>query len=192
MEYKYIFKILSFLYIGLSFYSCKPSTDPKTYMDKVAISKFKYDIARYVCQLPKFATEATKFSSQFDAAYFENSQNTHLDKIYFTDKDTVYFEVRKLAPSIKKKYHATGGRLVKNKNNELIYYEEIYRTWKMDEKLLAKRTAIFFNKMIQHEDLSSYYTHNINDDTYIEFPNKNCIFDIGTRKWVLSSHLAYR
>lgn len=186
------FKCLILGIASLAIASCSKKTQPEEYLNEQAVKDFKYSIARYICHLPKFATEESKFLTQFDAAYQENSTKIKLDKYYQApDNDTIYFEVSKLAPSIKRKYNATGGRLVKDDQNKIIFYEEIYRTWKMEDSLLKARTVMFFNDMIAHKDLSTYYTENINSDTYIEFPNKNCIFDIATRKWVLQQDLAY-
>lgn len=188
---KYISCFTLGLLITGFFASCSKNVNPIEQLSTEQIADFKYQVSRYICRLPKYASENTKFMQQFDEAYKEYSTTTNLDKYYKGDSDTVYFEISKIAPSIKKKYTATGGKLVMNSDKEIIYYQEVYRTWKMETELLKERTQIFFNDMIINKDLSPYYTENINADTYIEFPNKNCKFDINTRKWVLTQDLAY-
>lgn len=186
-----------FLYIitlAVLFTACKEQRvdyTPETALSEAEAGSFKYSIARYVGRLPRYATEATKFEFKFDTDYQRIASAIKLDKYYVGSNDTIYFETSQIAPSLHRKSNATGGKLLKNKDGEIVYYEEVYRTWKMTDSLLAIRTPVFFEGMIRHGDLTKYYTENINSDTYIEFPNKFVIFDVKLRKWISNSDLAY-
>lgn len=164
---------------------------PSGYLKPTEIEAFKYSISRYACKLPRFATHENKFEMKFDEAYAGLASGMKLDKYYKGEQDTIYFEINQLAPSLKIKRTATGGKMVKNQAGEITFYEEIYRTWKMEDSLLKVRTPLFFEGMVHHKNLEKYYTDNINSDTYIEFPNKNVIFDVKSRKWISKSSLAY-
>lgn len=187
---KILSSILSFVLL-MTMVACKPNYEPSKHLSQEEVDNIKYLVSRYVCKLPNFATEATKFDAKFDDAYQQRASRTKLSKYYQKGDDTLYFEIVKLAPSLKKKYTATGGKLVLNDKNKIVHYEEVYRTWKMKEDLLAQRTPTFFEGMLQGKDLSPYYTENINSDTYIEFPNKFTKFDVDTRKWVFIQDIAY-
>ncbi len=176
------------------FTACKEKSadyDPASVLSESEAGNFKYSISRYVGRLPKYATEDTKFELKFDNDYRMIASKIKLDKYYAGNGDTIYFEISKIAPSLHLKKTATGGKLVKNAAGEITYYEEVYRTWKMTDSLLAIRTPLFFEAMIRNRDLTKYYTENINSDTYIEFPNKFVIFDVKLRKWISNSDLAY-
>lgn len=191
---KNIVSFISLMVVTLLFTACKDksvSYSPAGILSDTEGAAFKYSIARYVGRLPKYATEDTKFELKFDNDYQMTASKIKLDKYYVGSNDTIYFETRQIAPSLHRKKTATGGRLVKSKAGEIVYYEEVYRTWKMTDSLLDVRTPAFFEGMISGQDLTKYYTENINSDTYIEFPNKFVIFDVKLRKWISNSDLAY-
>lgn len=191
---KNIIPLFYLLSLTLLFTACKEKSadyDPASVLSESEAGNFKYSISRYVGRLPKYATEDTKFELKFDNDYRMIASKIKLDKYYAGNGDTIYFEISKIAPSLHLKKTATGGKLVKNAAGEITYYEEVYRTWKMTDSLLAIRTPLFFEAMIRNRDLTKYYTENINSDTYIEFPNKFVIFDVKLRKWISNSDLAY-
>ncbi|MFD2593953.1 hypothetical protein [Sphingobacterium griseoflavum] len=179
---KLVFGILTFLF----FHACanEDRYKPETQLSKEEQSEFKREIVRFVGHLPKYAEHATKFEQRFDSAYNAQAELIQLDKYFANDKDGyTYFEVSRIAPSFKKKYVATGGRLKRNSAGELEEYEEIYRTWKMEPAQLAEKTKVFFSEMVAGHDLSPYYTENIGDTEHIEFPDKNTYYDKEVRKW---------
>lgn len=145
---------------------------------------FKYEVARYINHLPKFATEQTKFDAQFDSDYRFKAQKSSLDKYFIGKGDTVYFEISKIAPSMQIKKIATAGKLVRNAQGNIIYYKEVYRTWKMDEEELKTKTSTLFQKMLQGNDLSPYYTQNSGKDLFIEFPDEHTTYDVAQRIWI--------
>ena len=68
-------------------------------------------------------------------------------------------------------------------NDSIVYYEEICRTWKMEEDELKTKTAMLFNMVINEEDLSPYLTKNSSPEFYIEFPDDINFFDVNERIW---------
>jgi len=158
---------------------------PNKHLSPKEIDALKYNIVRNIGRLPKNATNANKYDTQFDEAYKLQSKHLTLSKYYKDATDTIFFEMNKMARSLKFKKVAIGGKMVVNPNNkEIIYYEECYRTWKMDTTLLNERTAIIFKDFTSKKPLHKYYTENTNDDTHIEFPNQHTTYNIAERKWV--------
>lgn len=157
---------------------------PESQLNEEEQAEFKYQIVRLAGHLPKRAKQETKFEERFDSVYRAQANHMQLDKYFVNEKDGyTYFEVSRMAPSFKKKYVATGGRLKRNTAGELEEYEEIYRTWKMERPQLAEKTALFFSEMVAGKDLSPYYTDNVGDTEHIEFPDKNTYYDKAARKW---------
>lgn len=145
---------------------------------------FKYEIIRYVGRLPKQATFATKFEKRFDEPYLLMAQSMGFDKYYHHPKDGyTYFEVSRIAPSLREKYVATGGRLKRDNQGTIIEYEEIYRTWKMKRADLSEKSNMFFDYMVKGKDLSVFHTATIGDTEHIEFPDERTYFDTEERRW---------
>lgn len=161
----------------------KNDYNPSIILSAKEQASFKYDIARYVCKLPKFASNENKFDHRFDSDYKEQADLINLDKYYKTSNDTIYFEVSKIAPSFKFKFTATGGKLFKDSIGNIVFYEEIYRTWKMEEDVLKEKTQILFTKMIKNHDLTPFYTQNSGDEEFIEFPDQKTVFNTQNRSW---------
>ena len=174
--------VMSFVYSSCSSVDYSAETNLSTKADR---DSFKYSIIRYVGKLPKRATDTTKFDHTFDEDYKELARISYLDKYYKNPKDGyIYFETRRLAPSMQTPlYVSTGGRLKYNDKDSITEYEEIYRTWKLPVDKLEEKTAVFFHKMVQGEDLSPYYTDNIGDMEHIEFPDKHNSYNKQKRKW---------
>lgn len=186
------FSTITFFFLAVALLgSCqqKEPYSPESWLTGTEQVAFKNRIIRYVAELPKHATYANRFESRFDAPYRELAEKTFLDKYYLADDGYIYFEVRKRAPSLKIKYNATGGRLKLDSLDNIIDYEEIYRTWKMEDELLSQKTRILFPKMIAGADLSLYYTENSKQELIIEFPDKNVVYSTAERRWVTKSQV---
>ena len=54
----------------------------------------------------------------------------------------------------------------------------------MEEKELKEKTNLLFEKYVNEEDLTPYYTKNSGNDFYIEFPDDNNIYNVEKRQWV--------
>lgn len=175
-----------YLFICLLLISCKEepkNISPNSYLSEKEQELFNYKIIRYIQRLPKYATEENKFESQFDVDYKNSLKDCSL-LFYYKDKEGfVYFAISKTAPSIKLKKTATVGKLKFTRNNAIVYYEEAFRTWKMEPKELEIKTKLLFTKYINDEDLSSYYTVNSEPEFYIEFPDEKTYFDNSKKVW---------
>lgn len=177
--------ILSLGIISLA--SCtNNSYDPAAILSQQQIDSTTLAIAPYIVHLPSGATEATKFDPTFRDAYANKAKNIRITKYHVAEKDTIYFEIQQVARSVKFKKTATGGKLHVNASGKMDYYEEIYRTWKVDTATLNENSKIFFAAMVDNKDLSPYYTAQTNDDKHIEFPNETTQYSIEKRQWQTS------
>lgn len=177
-------KYIALLFLALAFSCQQPKkTTPSDYLSPVEQESFKYSIVRYTNGLPKRATDETKFDNGFDAEYRDMATRNNLLYYYKADDSTVYFAVTRIAPSLKIKRVATVGKLKYGKDKEITEYEEGFRTWKMEEKELEEKTAMLFDKYINGEDLSEYYTKNSGGKFIIEFPDDNVKYNKENRRW---------
>ncbi len=169
----------------LSLAACTTNRDYEvsSHLDSREQQEFKWNIIRYVAPLPEKANERNKFDEKFYAHYERQTDKVHLDKYFPSPDGYIYFEVSRIAPSFKVKRVATAGRLRYDENGGIETYEEVYRTWKMEEKELAKKTKLLFSRFIAGEDLTPYFTVN-SEDAYIEFPDHQVKYDKELRKWV--------
>lgn len=157
---------------------------PAAYFDSAGQEAFKYRIARYIAHLPKKATYDNRFDTAFDAAYRQAAARHRLDAYYRDTDGYHYFLISRVAPSLKQKRVATGGRLKYAADDTTIaFYEEIFRTWKMEEDELHEKSFLLFDKMALQEDLSRYHTENSPREDYIEFPDKNTRYNKELRRW---------
>lgn len=181
-------KNLALFFLFFCVVSCNPSSKykPDGSLSKEQQEEFKYEIIRFAGKLAKRATHETKFNAEFDELYQKAAKSMNLDKYFVNDKDGyIYFEVSRIAPSNYERYVATGGRLKKDNEGNIVDYEEIYRTWKMSREDLAKKTPTYFEYMINGKDLSEFYTVNIGNTENIEFPDYQSFFNKELRRWEL-------
>lgn len=157
--------------------------DASRYLSALEQHQFIQNIIFYIGDLPKNANHQSKFDQKYNDHYVKQLGRFRLDKYFKANDGYIYFEVSRLAPSFKIKRVATGGRLKYDSKNTIIEYEELYRTWKMVDNELELKTAVLFQKMINREDLSPYYTANSSEE-YIEFPDDMVSFNKDLRCWV--------
>lgn len=178
-------RYIPFIFILLAFISCKKeyNTDPNQ-LSAVEKENFKYSISRYINKPPKRATSENRFDSVFEEEYRLMAQKNDLLH-YYKDNETgtVYFAIAKIAPSLKLKKVATIGKLKYGGGKEITEYEEAFRTWKMEEEELKIKTAMLFEKYINGDDVTQYYTKNSNGEFYIEFPDELTYYDKASRSW---------
>lgn len=179
-------KNLYFIILFVFLFSCQEkeiNINQHQQLSEQQLFDFKQKIVRYIDKLPPRATHKTKFDTTFDSIYTEKAKRLELEH-YTKIEDTIYFAVLKIAPSLKVKKTATLGKLVLDENEEIIYYEESYRTWKMELPELKTKTEKLFRLYTQHENLTPYYTKNSNGDFFIEFPDDYTNYDKKNRVWV--------
>jgi hypothetical protein len=157
--------------------------NPKAYLTANEEESFKYAVIRYVDRLAPRASHETKFDKKFDSIYQLQAKQVDL-LFYYEDKGETYFAITKIAPSLKVKKVATVGKLTMDKNNKIAYYEEIFRTYKMEETPLRQKTELMFKDAIQNKDIKKYEFKNSKPEEYIEFPDANTYYDSKKRQWI--------
>lgn len=170
--------------------ACSTSADSEIAVDAASVMNdaeqhdFLASISRYIGRLPRHGTHDNKFESRFDDHYLAIAKEHRLDLIH-VDSETgfTYFLASRLAPSLYERRVAIGGRLKFNDRDSLIHYEEIFRTWKMEEAQLAEKSTFLFKKMVDGADLTPWTPEHSGDEEYIEFPNSLIQYDPQLRQW---------
>jgi len=161
---------------------------PQDVLSVDSIENFKYNIIRYMGKMHPKARYETRFDTVFDGYYKALAQEHDWMSMYYdTITGDIYFLMNRIAPSLKFKKVAIGGKLRYNDNGELDYYEENFRTWKMLAPELEKKSIMLFTRYINGEELSPYLTKNSKGEEYIEFPDDIVQYDVSQRKWVTGS-----
>ncbi len=180
-------KILAWLCVILFLGSCTNKSytiDPNAQLSKEEQAQFKYEIVRYFEKLPSEKVHhEDKFDTLYNSYYQQKAKEANLLFYYKAPDSSEYFAIAKIAPSLTIKRVATIGKLKKDKEGKITYYEEAARTWKMVEPELHTKTEVLFKDYIQGEDLSPYLTKNSGEDFYIEFPDDLTFYNTQTRRW---------
>lgn len=179
---KHVILILFFIPI-LSCQNKEFEINPKSYLTSSEEEAFKYTVIRYVDKLAPKATHETKFDESFDSIYKLRANQVNL-LFYYENEGETYFAITKIAPSLKVKKVATVGKLKMDKDNNISYYEEIFRTYKMEETPLHEKTKLMFKDVILNKDVKKYEFENSKPEEYIEFPDTNTYYDSKKRQWI--------
>ncbi len=137
---------------------------------------------RYSVKLAPNASRETMFNAQFDSYYDKAALEYNFLNLTGSD-NSYYFLVSRPARSINPMFEGIGGKIKLNHKDSLIEYEEVFRTWKLEDKDLRTRGRYLFDRMVKEEDLSPFYSK-MAGDKYIEFPDDRFYFDTSLRKWV--------
>lgn len=180
---KIIQTVLFLTMLSLAACTANRDYDVSSHLSSFEQEAFKRSIIRYVAPLPEKAIEENRFDARFDDHYASQTDRVRLDKYFPSPDGYIYFEVSRIAPSFKVKRVATAGRLRYDKNGEIEEYEEVYRTWKMEEEELAAKTKLLFSRFIAGGELTPYLTTN-SDEEYIEFPDNQVRYDKQLRRWI--------
>lgn len=180
--------LIAFVSVSVFVFGCsteKLDIEPNNYLDSKELESFKYKVVRYAGDLPNKGNHDNKFDTSFNDHYKEISA-AHQLRFYYEDAASgyKYFLLTRIAPSLKEKYVAIGGKLKMN-SDSLTFYEEVFRTWKMPEEEQLKVAEMLFRKMLNGSDLSKYYPENSGDKYIIEFPSERSYFDTSKRRWLL-------
>jgi hypothetical protein len=179
-------KYFPFLFI-LLFISCQTATVNYNAAERLSEeerTELLQSVIRYLGKLPGKVGPEDRFDARHDEHYAKQAAEYRID-LYYEDAATgdIYFMASRIAPSLYVKRVGAGVKM-RREGNEIAYYEEVFRTWKMAEEELAKKGALLFGKMVKGEDLSPWYTANSGDEEYIEFPDEHTHFDTEQRIWV--------
>jgi hypothetical protein len=165
--------------------ACKNDAyNPDKYFSKEQQSSIISQTVRYSAKLAPYATQSTKFSSEFDEYYGKAAAQYDLRKCVpdANEKGEYYFLMTRQARSIWPAREAIGGKFKVDNKNELVDYEEIFRTWKMTEDSLNTRAFELFDHMVKGDDLTPYRSK-YKADRYIEFPDDRFTFNKKDKQW---------
>ncbi|MCH8553755.1 MAG: hypothetical protein LAT76_01265, partial [Schleiferiaceae bacterium] len=144
-----------------------------------------YEVIRYMGKLPGKASHFTKMDAKFDEEY-KKIAAAHQLEFYYEKEGKVYFMFSRIAPSIKVKRVGLGGYLERDATGEITVYKEVFRTWKMEEPVLAEKGLKLFSLMVNNKDLTPFYPENSGREEFIEFPDAYTHFDVEKRMWISS------
>ena len=141
-------------------------------------------IIRYLAKAPEGITFEERFYSGYNS-YYEEQIARHTLEAYYIDKSEMhYFLISRPAPSLVEKRVAIGGKVKFSSADDVLEYEEIFRTWKMVPDTLRKRSMVLFGEMVNGRSLEKYRTKNSGEVEYIEFPDDHNYFDKTLRRWI--------
>lgn len=167
----------------LILFGCSKGYNPDEHLSAQDQYNQIWKIIRYLARAPENVTPQERFYNGYDS-YYEKQAGLHrLDAYFIGDDGTHYFLVSRRAPSLTEKRVATGGKFREDGDGNLTYYEEVFRTWKMPDSVLARKSVMLFDKMVKSESLDPYLTKNSWPEEYIEFPDERTVYDVKEREW---------
>ena len=120
--------------------------------------------------------------------YIEDQTRQYIWHYAYKQDGGTYFLVSRPAPSLYGKRVGIGGFFRTPDNLRITGFKEVFHTFKMKPELLSKKSAILFEKMVNHEDLSSFYPNpEKENDPWIEFPDALNQYDSLSQSWVLQT-----
>jgi hypothetical protein len=176
-------KFLFVVFVALNLLGCSEKKDftPSAHLTPQQQDQNIWKIIRYLAKPPEGLLPMEVFYPQYDS-FYHVAQGLHRLDAYYINEETHYFLISRRAPSIKDKRVATGGRMKFDELGNLTEYEEVFRTWKMEDEVLKKKSLLLFDILVRGGDLTRYYTNN-NSEEYIEFPDPINYYDVKDRKW---------
>lgn len=165
--------------------ACKtePNYDPSSHLDVKEKDRIHLAIVRSIGKVPEKATDATKMDKQYDQYYLDLASKYQLKNYFISDEGQHFFLEWRQAPSLHEKYVATGGKLRLDRQGNILSFEEVFRTWKMQPDTLSRRGLLLFDKMVKGESLKEFETRNSKGIEFIEFPDENVFYDTTARTW---------
>ena len=172
------------IFLCLLVISCRLGKDynPAVHLSPAEQEEIMDKVLRYMAKPPDGISTEERFYRGYDEHYAEQRRIHRLDA-YYIDGKTHYFLFSRVAPSLKEKRIAIGGKLELDDQRSLSYYEEVFRTWRLEPDTLVKRSVFLFDKMVREEDLQPYYSSRSGNTDYIEFPDDRTFFDTEKRIW---------
>ena len=172
------------IFLCLLAISCRLEKDynPAVHLSPAEQEEIMDKVLRYMAKPPDGISTEERFYRGYDEHYAEQRRIHRLDAYYIEGK-THYFLFSRVAPSLKEKRIAIGGKLELDDQRHLSYYEEVFRTWRLEPDTLVTRSVFLFDKMVRDEDLQPYYSSRSGNTDYIEFPDDRTFFDTEKRIW---------
>lgn len=156
-----------------------PGVQPDAETGKVLLEP----IIRYVARMPDKADQVTRFDTIYNEHYHKQMAQHRVDRFHeVSDRGDRWLLVSRIAPSLQVKRVSTGIHY-RMEGDSLVFYREVFRTWKLPEEELLPRADSLFVFMVAGKDLSPWYAAQ-KGDQYIEFPDAHTWFDTTARRWV--------
>jgi hypothetical protein len=123
-------------------------------------------------------------SSPEQDAWYQEMAKTYQWHFVHESPEGFYYLISRPAPSLYGKRAALGGWFSSKDHLTIQNYREIFHTFKMKPEDLLKKSAVLFEKMVNREDLSSYYPNrNKENEEWIEFPDELNYYDTAAHAW---------
>jgi hypothetical protein len=160
----------------------KDPYQPDQYFSREQQALLIHQSVRYSTKLAPQATHETKFKPEFDWYYDIASKEYDIRAFSPDGNEGYYFLMTRKARSLWPAREAIGGRIKVDKENRLLDYEEVFRTWKMTEDTLNTRAFELFEFMVSGKDLTPFRSK-YKGDRYIEFPDDRYYFNKKDKRW---------
>lgn len=179
----FLLSLIAVLWLGCRESSPAPLVIPGYRPEAAEGERLLEPIIRYAAKMPDKADQFTRFDTVFDEHYRKQLTQYRVDRYHESPETSDrWLLVSRIAPSIQVKRVSTGIRY-RLAGDSLVFYHEVFRTWKLPEEELLPRADSLFARMVAGEDLSPWYAAQ-QGDRYIEFPDAHTWFDITARRWI--------
>lgn len=111
-----------------------------------------------------------------------------LEQLYIDKQAAVYFLIS-IPAGLRNQRYAVAGRATIGGKGEIISFEEVFRSWKMSPDVLHFRSYLLFDKMVNGEPLSPFYSDKMGDQ-FIEFPDDRTYYDKQSQAWKIKERSA--
>lgn len=120
-------------------------------------------------------------------AYYQQEAGTYQWHYLHQKDDRFYFFISRPAPSLFEKRIGIGGFFHSPDRMHIRGFREVFNTFKMKREDLLKKGGVLFEKMVNAQDLKPYYSaFNPAAGEWIEFPDRNVVYDSLAQSWKVS------
>lgn len=176
-------KILLLL-ISVVMFACQNNTNKVSkYYSDTERDTLLTNIITYIYTKPTYATNATRFQSQFRKYYVQSLPKFSLENYFIAlDSTHYFFLIRPVGNTLKYRRGVLGKFKLKNADGSLMPtdFEEIVNTPHLEEALVKERGAFLFKELIKTGNLDKY----LGMKDYIEWPDARLVYDKKINEWV--------
>ncbi len=184
-------KSVFLLLIPLFSFSCQSNSNKiSKYFNESERDTLLTNIITYIYVKPTYASNATRFQTQFRKYYVESLPKFSLENYYIAPDSTHYFFlIRPVGNTLKYRRGVLGKFKLKQATvaaGSLIPtdFEEIINTPHLEEALVKERGKFLFKELIKTGNLNKYLAMK----HYIEWPDSTLVYDKKTNEWVGANH----
>jgi hypothetical protein len=179
-------KILLLL-ISVVMFACQNNTNKvNKYFSNTERDTLLSNIITYIYIKPAYASNATRFQSQFRKYYVQSLPKFSFENYFIAPDSTHYFFlIRPVGNTLKYRRGVLGKFKLKNATvaaGSLMPtdFEEIVNTPHLEEALVKERGAFLFKELIKTGNLDKY----LGMKDYIEWPDSMLVYDKNINEWV--------